>query len=164
MFENDRLPSKLLEESVAADPAANNWIVHCALQKALPFEVAFDRLKAMPFRYDGKESSVECFGLEDFEDDSGAAKVKGSQIRLIDIVSDNEFIIELVSTAPRDRLILGLIPPLETLAATIDAVEQRLVARRDLPSISRFSSWHDLQGPSHRPEHLQEIRRANRTR
>ena len=65
---------------------------------------------------------VECFGFE--KGKPGVAPLL-PQVRIHDYKGTNDFVIELKTKSPLDRVILAKVAPGETLAATIASVQKR---------------------------------------
>lgn len=99
------------------------WVVYAYLFKELPFRWAFTRFHEN-LGFDGY--LVDSFGIAQFLDDQADEVKMAGQVVVLDHKNNDEFIVELKSRSPDDRLILAKVPPQKTLAATIAAVERRV--------------------------------------
>lgn len=96
--------------------------IKASLHKNLPFETRFDRLPE-PIRFQSGESTtpVAAFGPT-----SKSPPELFEQIIVRDYVSDDDFVVELITaTQQRDCIILANVSPSATLEATWQAVNQR---------------------------------------
>ncbi len=99
------------------------FIVFAYLRKSFPFNARFDVLeKPMTFPRGGSHQ-VMAFGRLPQTDNPSDERLK--QVRVISYRSDDDFVIELLSKNTRDRLILALVEPQESLHATVDSVLSR---------------------------------------
>lgn len=105
--------------------ALTELLTYCYLQKRLPFEAKFDRMKD-PLRFHGSlgEQPVVNFGIQHFKSTEPGDERLRSQIDVLDYVNDNNFVIRLKTLS--DHILLAKIPPYDTLAATWESVAKRL--------------------------------------
>jgi hypothetical protein len=97
------------------------------LRKSLPFFESFERLKEpVNFRSKNSTDKVAGFGWKEFADDSFSTHLQRDQVTILDDAGDDDFIIRLNTESKIDELILAKIPPLETLRATIEHVQERM--------------------------------------
>ena len=137
----DRIRSQMAEKFPSVKPRLppasgelDAIAAYAYLQKRLPFEMDFDRLKQpMQFRAADTEVDVASFGIEDFASHDRREKELRKQVTVFDYVSDNDFIIQL--TTKQDAIILAKIPRSATLAKTLAQVKTR----------SRQPIGHDVQ-------------------
>ena len=108
---------KLIPTSAQAG-RPDDLVAYAYLFKNLQFANPFERL--LPIRFG--RTDVPCFG---FEKGKPGVQPLLSQVLIHDYQSSNDFVIELKTKAPEDRVILAKIPPLETLAATVAYVQAR---------------------------------------
>jgi hypothetical protein len=108
-----------------------DMVVYAYLFKNLEFPVPYERGES-PASF-GKES-VKCFGMGP-DNKSGRAKM-AAQTLIHDYVSADDFVIEIQTKSPDDRLILAKVAPGKTLAQTVTAVQRRA----DLRSQSALAS------------------------
>ncbi|MBN1809379.1 MAG: hypothetical protein JW909_09955 [Planctomycetes bacterium] len=101
-------------------------IQYSMLLKDLHFNTPFGKTNMYVPGPDGIYYYVRAFGI-DVPDDPAAAPMRG-QVRILDYVSNSDFIIELVTTEPDDRLLIARIPPSPTLRDLVGAVNQRVEA------------------------------------
>jgi len=100
-------------------------VAYAYLQKRLPFVVDFDRLKQpMRFRAADTEATVASFGIEDFASHAPREKCLRTQVTVLDYVSDDDFIIQLVSQI--DAIVLAKIPRSATLAQALALAKKRI--------------------------------------
>jgi hypothetical protein len=92
--------------------------------KRLTFSKDFDRLKEpVHFGTDGETAPVLGFGIQDFTEKNNHLR---RQVKLLDYISDDDFILRLVTDS--DSLVLAKIPSGKTLSETVSAVQQRIAA------------------------------------
>lgn len=144
----DQIRSQLTEKFPSAKPRLltrqkeNAILAYAYLQKRLPFEMDFDRLKRpMRFRSVGTETDVAGFGIEDFASHARREKELRKQVTVFDYVSDDDYIIQL--TTKQDVIILAKIPRCATLAQTLAQVKTR--SRQ--PKGRDVQKWLDPQEP-----------------
>jgi hypothetical protein len=132
-------------KAVPLSAPATGWVAFAFLAKDLEFRVAFERLK-YPIALGG--AKVTCFGIDQVDRGQENKRKAAEQVRVFDYEGENDFIVELVTKAQDDRLILAKIPPERTLGLTIQAVERRLKGSepKDLPMLSELAiPVHDWQ-------------------
>ena len=140
---NTRFSGKANPELLAHLPPVlpNDVVAYSYLFKELPFESAFVGFDK-PLVFEG--TKVASFGVDQSNDDGD--NVKGTlarQVSRLDHKSNDDFIIELKTKNPADRLILAKVPPAATLKATVAAVRMRVAGSEPTPM-----SYHDpLQVP-----------------
>ena len=101
-------------------PRPQDIVAYSYLFKNLEFEVPFERIEK-PVLF-GTEQ-VPCFGIgEEYKE--GHFKMF-EQLLILDYESEEDFVIELRTKGEGDRVILAKTHPLETLAATVQAVQRR---------------------------------------
>jgi len=106
-------------------------LVYAYLRKSLPFAEPF--LATDPIDFNG--TPVDAFGLRH---EAGATEHWlriAKQVSVLDHLSDDDFLVELMTESPGDRLVLARVAPGPTLESTIDAVMARIVAAE--PSVFR---------------------------
>ena len=109
-------PKLIPTSAQAARP--DDLVAYAYLFKNLEFAHPFERLLPMLFG----RTHVECFGFE--KGKPGVAPLL-PQVRIHDYKGTNDFVIELKTKSPLDRVILAKVAPGETLAATIASVQKR---------------------------------------
>lgn len=92
------------------------------LFKALPFKWAFTRFKS-PLQYG--QSGVASFGIGQYMGGDVEQKI-ASQVLILSYNTNDDFIVELMTTSQTDRLILAKIAAEPTLGATVNAVLRRI--------------------------------------
>jgi len=109
--------------------SANSLIAFAYLYKQLHFEEPFF-VADDPVRFHARngEVRVEAFGLVAHEHRPRAEQVR-EQVTVLDYHSDDDFILQLHSSSPKDEIILAKLPPRPSLQNTIDHVQQRIVER-----------------------------------
>jgi len=98
------------------------WITYAYLFKYLPFEYVFRR-DHNKLNFQGK--LVDCFGTHAHHDTEKPRRI-AEQVNILDYKNNDDFIIELKTTAEYDRLILAKISPKKTLWETVKNVEKRI--------------------------------------
>lgn len=98
-------------------------MAYASLSKALPFEWAFTRY-TQPLTFGDQQ--VSSFGLPQYMPTEPTDTKAGEQVSILDYVSDDEFVLELHTQSAGDRLILAQVPPVSTLAATVQQVLDRI--------------------------------------
>ncbi|MBL8816195.1 MAG: DUF1559 domain-containing protein [Planctomyces sp.] len=110
--------------------------LYAMIRKSMPFESEFDRFQT-PLNFSvGRSSSsdtvsptvpVVSFGQDPEQSTDGDSTIPYGQVEVLDDLGDDNFIIQLNSTSDQqDAIVLGLIPPEQTLAATWDVVAGRI--------------------------------------
>jgi len=117
-FEGQASP-ELLEKYTQTDI---NWIIYSYLFKHLPFEHVFLRHYN---KLDFQGKPVDYFGVPGFRGTEHLKEI-AEQVIVLDYKNDDDFIIELKTTAKNDRLILAKISPKKTLWETVKNVENRI--------------------------------------
>ncbi|MCL4206319.1 MAG: DUF1559 domain-containing protein [Pirellulaceae bacterium] len=118
----ERFPAGAGRLLPAPDPDA--LLAYAYFFKRLTFARDFDRLKEpMHFRTSGDTAAVLGFGIQDFTEEQNHLRI---QVKLLDYVSDDDFILRLVTDS--DSLVLAKIPRSRTLSETVSAVRQRIAA------------------------------------
>lgn len=107
-------------------PPANKKeiVAYAYLRKDMPFKYRFNRSK-LPFVFNG--SNVASWNLLD----GGTHPDVLKQVRLLDYVGPDSFVLEFHTRSAADRLILAKTPPGPTLKQTIDTVEKTLDIKGD---------------------------------
>jgi hypothetical protein len=105
--------------------------IYTYLLKSLPFGAEFDSLlTALPFEQGGERIDVASFGVRDLNDSDSRGREMQAQVTVLDYVSDDDFVLQLTPTGPRDEIVLAKVVADETLEKTVAAVRQR-IARPD---------------------------------
>jgi hypothetical protein len=99
-----------------------NWIIYAYLFKHLPFEHVFLRYHN---ELDFQGKLVDDFGVPGFRGSEHLKEI-AEEVMVLDYKNDDDFIIELKTTAKNDRLILAKISPKGTLGETVKNVENRI--------------------------------------
>jgi hypothetical protein len=95
------------------------------LQKSLPFEEYFGAIhEPLAFHASSGDTAVSAFGATET---AGGGTAAHRQLKVLDYVSDDDFIIRLEPKS--DEIILAKVRPAGTLAETLDAVQKRLRER-----------------------------------
>jgi hypothetical protein len=102
-----------------------NWVTYCYLFKHLPFEHFFERCKEA-LSFDG--NPVKCFGTLGMRPERSFRLAE--QVIVYHFTDAAEFVIELITESPDDRLILARIEPGPTLLSTIRSVQAKLDAEK----------------------------------
>lgn len=89
----------------------------------LPFKWAFERL-SFPLDFGGTQ--VSCFGIRQYMRTQENERLAATQIRIYDARGKDDFIVELKTRRGDHHLWLAKVPPLSTLSATIQSVQQRI--------------------------------------
>ncbi len=106
------LPSALRDQDL---------IAYAYLFQHLPFKCAFTRMN-YPFAFAG--AKVASFGMMDGSHEDERAK----QVVVHDYRHQDDFIVELLPTNSRHRIILAHVPPAGTLSALIETLQSRINA------------------------------------
>lgn len=101
-------------------PRPQDIVAYSYLFKNLEFEVPFERIEK-PVLFG--TAKVPCFGIGE-EYKAGHFKMF-EQLVILDYQSEDDFVIELRTKGEGDRVILAKTQPLETLEATVRAVQKR---------------------------------------
>jgi len=119
------------------DFAGQGFVMYAYLLRSLAFHEPFESLGA--WSWAGGDKNVACFGISLYSPSSEKQRNRASEVCVIwhrfvmeraksgeddlaTIPKNEEFIIELVSTSPEDRLILASIAPAKTLQGTVEQV------------------------------------------
>jgi prepilin-type processing-associated H-X9-DG protein len=139
----ERVRAKVREQFPGADSHAApitevlpGFRLYSYLEKRMPFAQEFDRLpEATAFRASAGTVQVAAFGAAADELEGLGSPVLDNQVRILDYVGDDDFIVELTTAArEHDRIILARVDPESTLRQTWEAVQRRI----DAPH-----PWHD---------------------
>jgi hypothetical protein len=103
-------------------------VLYSYVFKHLAFETPFEDLD-LELSFMGRP--VYAFGVGPYKPGQEAMR---SQIRIVDYLSEDDFIIELYTEAREDQLVLAKISPGATLAETVAGVQRRLVAAERTPA------------------------------
>lgn len=110
--------------SESLTPGLFDIVAYCYLFKNLEFPHPFERLEESLI-FDGQKLS--CFGIgTEFKTEHS---IMYPQLLILDYKNDQDFVIELKTKSTKDRVILAKIPPTETLADTVKAVQARAAAK-----------------------------------
>lgn len=120
-FQGRVTPRAIPDKALTKRP--QDIVAYCLLYKNLEFPIPFERLEK-PLDFEG--AGVPSFGIgEETKPDHGKLV---PQVRILDYLSEDDFVIELKTKSEGDRLILAKVPPQETLAETVRSVEKRASA------------------------------------
>jgi len=122
-----------LPERRSLDPG--DWVAYAYLFKELSFQSPFQRMPS-GLTFAGRQ--VQHFGIKQLSRSQPDQVKAAGQVSVYDYRSEDDFIIELKTRSPSDRVILAKIMPEPTLAETIQAVQQRMTRSR--PAGMRASS------------------------
>jgi hypothetical protein len=129
----DRIRSEMATKFPAAgerlvpsgDPGVPGVAAYAYLQKRLPFLHHFDRLeKPLRFHAEAGDSPVAAFGIEKFDSHDPHEGDLREQVKVLDYVDREDFIIEL--RPQRDYIVLAKIPRPATLAEAVASVQSRI--------------------------------------
>jgi hypothetical protein len=122
-----KFPAEKSEALDSAEPGQPGDILAFAyLAKSLPFGTPYEVLpQPLRFRSPAGETDVKCFGIERYSYKQQASK-QASQVTIASYKNRDDFVLRL-ATRKRDEIILAKVPPEKTLAATIDAVQRRII-------------------------------------
>lgn len=115
----------------AAARQQTDFVAFAYLAKNLQFARRFDPLD-QPLNFLGKQGTpVAAFGILEGKHgrDPEMPSLLRKQVSILDYASPNDFIIQLAVKPAADELLLAKLPPKNTLAATIEAVQQRASAK-----------------------------------
>jgi hypothetical protein len=104
-------------------PSTGGVVAYSYLFKVLPFQWAFDRFSDK-LQFQGRP--VESFGIEQLTKKQENEVRASAQVSVLDYQDSDDFIIELRTRVPGDRLILAKIPPSDTLQSTVREVQNRV--------------------------------------
>jgi hypothetical protein len=114
------------QSQVFADLAAlpqDSLVAYSYLVKTLPFEWAFRRFDR-PLRYSATE--VTSFGIKQYLASNPNDQKLANQVLILAYQEDTNFILELYTRSPNDRLILAKVTPEATLGATVTHILGRI--------------------------------------
>lgn len=127
----DRFGGALPPPSTVAPPAdagPHDWTIYARLRKALRFDPAMN-----PKRHSFLGESVRGFGVE-----TGSTPTDPEDQVVVCHDDGHHFVVELRTDDPADQLLVAMIPPGDTLAATV----ARAVAHRDpMPAPPQVASF-----------------------
>jgi hypothetical protein len=106
-------------------------VAYAYLFKNLEFEVPFDSIEK-PLLFKGAE--LPAFGMST-PPKSGREQM-ASQVSILDFSGPDDFVIELKTKSSADHLVLAKIQPKETLAKTIESVENRTGSAQPQPCLA----------------------------
>ncbi len=110
-------------------------ICYAYFQKKLKFDTEFQSLnKPYPFYYNGKQTKVECFGINSNIDNSYKRNLL-KQVEIIDYRNNRDFIIRLKGRNQDEEIILAKVDLGKTLEITIDNIKEKI----------RNSKWENLK-------------------
>lgn len=111
-----------LKESELIRP--DDVMAYAFLYKNLKFKKEFEGLTDPIIFNDGKNSvKVKSFGIKKFEYNDKYAEL-AKQVCVVYYKNDNDFVIKLNSTSPKDEIILAKVAPQATLGGTIEGVNK----------------------------------------
>jgi hypothetical protein len=119
----DQAPPEVKE---AIPPGAPRFLAYAYLFKNLEFLVPFELIPDELSFYSGDnalEGRAIAFGMEEYKDE-GRQQEMARQVRAIQYLNGDQFLIEMESKSKDDRILLAKINPRETLLKTVEAVEQ----------------------------------------
>jgi len=131
--------------------------VYAFLNKALRFERPFEVYNDPSGLYfqDGR-AHVQAFGIYDYNEENHAAMA--DQVEVLAYEGPLDFVVRLRTTNPDDEIIIAKVKPAETLAATVERVEERVenaepmeLARQDVLIVPKLGvsfahSYDELDG------------------
>lgn len=121
---NDEMPF-IFDFPEQSESGVDEYYAFSAMFKNLQFAKVFESLKdPLGFHADSQYHRVRAFGISKY---SNEFKDQGEQVSILDYRNDQDFIIELISTSPDDRIILAKIAPGATLSDTIETVRTRIL-------------------------------------
>lgn len=97
------------------------------LKKDLQFANEFEALDSA-LNFNGK-TSVKSFGIKEYASDEAHKKL-ADQVKILDYIDDNDFILSLASTKPNDEIVLAKITPRGTLLETLKLITNRIKAKK----------------------------------
>lgn len=110
------------------DPNPHAILVYAYLLKSVPFAVEFDSLdQPLQFRVGNQLIPVAGFGVLNLNDVNARGHELQSQVKILDYVSDDEFVLELTPVTASDDIVLAKVAPDNTLEETIASVRQRIL-------------------------------------
>ena len=113
--------------TVPEPPASTVAYVFAYLEKSLSFGEAFDRSDGLlRWPLGGKPAPVSSFGSADFCRGTRRYDAIAEQVTILDYANNDDFVLKLNSTSPRDEIILAKIQPHVTLRETIEFVASRI--------------------------------------
>lgn len=119
--------------------------MYAYLMKQLPFETPFGRLDygyfshlhpsiEVPEEMESTQVEVETFGIEDYKPEDKEQAAMAQQVRILWYEIKNEaddyathFVVELKTASQEDRLLFAMIPPEQTLGATVAKVQSLIL-------------------------------------
>jgi hypothetical protein len=116
-----QLQATVLKDVEALPP--ERLLAYAYLTRTLPFEWAFKRFE-QPFEFD--ETPVATFGLKQYLVKNANEQKLAQQVVILDYRSDADYILELRTTTPAERIILAKLTPAATLTETVNAVLARM--------------------------------------
>ncbi len=124
---SEPLAAEALKDLSALPP--DSLAVYASLRRHLPFQWTFRRFE-QPLLF--SKTEVTAFGLKQYLAGRPNDQKLAEQVVIADYRSDDDFILELLTTSPDDRLILAKIPPESTFQETITHILERV--RHGTPS------------------------------
>lgn len=106
------------------------------LNKTLPFAWAFTRFQE-PLMF--QHTPVTAFGLKQYLPGDANDDKLAAQVQVTDYISDNDFILELLTQSPNDQLLIAQVAPQATLEETLRAVLDRVQRAQPTP-LQKFES------------------------
>lgn len=100
-----------------------DWVAYAYLFKALSFQWPFER---MPSGLTFAGQQVQHFGIGQLSSKQPGHVKAASQVLVYDYRDDDDFIIELKTRSPADRVVLAKVQPEPTLAETVQVVQHRM--------------------------------------
>ncbi|HEY5313759.1 MAG TPA: hypothetical protein VIK18_14625 [Pirellulales bacterium] len=120
----DRFPHATLD--VPEPPSDAVEYIYSYLARDLPFAEEFELAPTMTF---GAPGGIEVAAFKaTFNSHKAKDRALRKQVTILDYRGYDDFIVRLNTTSEHDDLILAKIKPEETMAATLEAVEQRIKA------------------------------------
>jgi hypothetical protein len=114
-----------LPERSSLEP--EDWVAYAYLFKELSFQSPFQR---MPSGLTFGDREVQHFGIKGLSQSQPDQVKAAAQVSVYDYRGADDFIIELKTRSPSDRMILAKVTPEPTLAETIQAVQRRMTQSR----------------------------------
>lgn len=99
------------------------------LERDLPFATEFDAIdNPLLFATGDNTAAVVSFGIKSYSGENYREKEQGTQVRILDYVGPDDFIVALKPADDRDEIVLAKVPIGPTLDDIISRVEDRIVS------------------------------------
>lgn len=119
------------------------------IEKTLPFIDVLDvHDKPLRFQSDSDQRLVQSFGRRSYTGEGADLPVVKETVTVGDYVSDRDFILQFHADTPKlDEVVIGLVPPAETLQTTWKHVEARLKSPQGTELVTHLRAVDLLQVP-----------------